>query len=39
MLSRYMFMAMVALTVVLAFITIWMLTRNWRPRDRYGYMD
>ena len=39
MLSKYMFMAMVALTVILAFITIWMLTRDWHPRDRYGYPD
>lgn len=39
MLSKYMFMSMVALTVILAFITIWMLTRDWHPRDRYGYPD
>lgn len=40
MLSKYMFMAMMALTVVFAFITIWMLTRNWHPRDnRYDYVD
>jgi hypothetical protein len=38
MLSKYMFMAMFALTIIFAFITIWILTRNWRPRDRYDYM-
>lgn len=37
MLSKYMFMAMFALTIVLAFITIWILARRWSPRDRYGY--
>ena len=37
MLSKYMFMSMVALTLVFAFVTIWILTRNWRPRDRYDY--
>ena len=39
MLSKYMFMAMFALTIILAFITIWMLTRDWHPRDDYRYMD
>ena len=33
MLSKYMFMSMFALTLILAFVTIWILTRNWRPRD------
>lgn len=37
MLSKYMFMSMVALTLVFAFVTIWILTRNWHPRDRYDY--
>lgn len=39
MLSKYMFMSMVALTIILAFITIWILTRDWHPRDNYGYRD
>lgn len=33
MLSKYMFMSMVVLTLVFAFVTMWILTRNWRPRD------
>lgn len=35
MLSKYMFMAMVALTLIFAVLTMWILTRNWRPRDNY----
>ena len=35
MLSRYMFMSMFALTIVLAVPIMWLLTRHWYPRDRY----
>jgi hypothetical protein len=35
MLSRYMFMSMFALTIVLAVAIMWLLTRHWYPRDRY----
>ena len=35
MLSKYMFMAMVVITIILAIAAMWILTRNWRPRDEY----
>lgn len=35
MVSKYMFMAMVALTLIFAVTTMWILTRNWHPRDQY----
>ena len=35
MLSKYMFMAMVVLTLILAVVTMWLLTRSWRPREEY----
>lgn len=35
MLSKYMFMAMVALTLILAVVTIGILARSWRPREDY----
>jgi len=35
MLSKYMFAAMFILTIVFAIVTMWILTRNWRPRDEY----
>ena len=35
MLSKYMFISMVALTLILAVAVMWILTRNWRPRDDY----
>lgn len=35
MLSKYMLLAMIVLTVVFALITMWMLTRHWHPRDQY----
>ena len=35
MLSKYMFMAMVVLTLIFAVVTMWILTRNWHPRDKY----
>lgn len=35
MLSKYMFMAMFALTLILAVAVMWILCRNWRPRDDY----
>lgn len=35
MLSKYMFAAMFILTIVFAIAIMWILTRNWRPRDEY----
>ena len=35
MLSKYMFMAMFVLTLVFAIVMMWILTRNWRPREEY----
>ena len=35
MLSKYMLLAMIILTLVLAVVTMWILTRNWRPRENY----
>jgi hypothetical protein len=35
MLSKYMFAAMFILTLVFAIVTMWILTRNWRPREEY----
>ena len=35
MLSKYMLLAMIILTLILAVLTMWILTRNWRPRDEY----
>lgn len=35
MLSRYMAIGMVILTLILAVLTMWILTRNWHPRDDY----
>ena len=35
MLSKYMLLAMIVLTVVFALITMWLLTRHWHPRDQY----
>lgn len=35
MLSKYMFAAMVILTLVLAVLAMYLLTRNWRPREEY----
>lgn len=35
MLSQYMFMSMVVLTLVIALAVMWVLTRYWRPRDDY----
>ena len=34
MLSKYMLLAMIILTLVLAVLTMWILTRNWRPREK-----
>ena len=35
MLSKYMFMAMVVLTLIFAVVTMWLLCRSWRPREEY----
>jgi len=35
MLSKYMFLSMIVLTLILAVATMWLLTRNWHPRDEY----
>lgn len=35
MLSKYMLLSMIILTLILAVLTMWLLTRNWRPRDEY----
>ena len=35
MLSKYMLMSMIVLTLVLAVLTMWLLTRNWRPSNKY----
>jgi len=35
MLSKYMFAAMVVLTLIFAVTTMYILTRNWHPRDKY----
>jgi hypothetical protein len=35
MLSKYMFAAMFILTLVFAIVMMWILTRNWRPREEY----
>ena len=38
MLSKYMLLAMIILTLIFAVATMWILTRNWRPRDEYHFM-
>lgn len=38
MLSKYMLLAMITLTLVFAVLTMWILTRNWRPRDEYHFI-
>ena len=38
MLSKYMLLAMIILTLVFAVLTMWILTRNWRPRDEYHFI-
>lgn len=38
MLSKYMLLAMIILTLIFAVTTMWILTRNWRPRDEYHFM-
>lgn len=35
MLSKYMLLAMIILTLVFAVTTMWILTRNWRPHENY----
>lgn len=35
MLSKYMLLAMIILTLIFAVLTMWILTRNWRPREEY----
>lgn len=35
MLSKYMLLSMIILTLILAVATMWLLTRNWHPRDEY----
>ena len=39
MLSKYMFLAMVILTLILAIVTMVILTANWRPRDQYHVVE
>ena len=38
MMSRYMAISMVVLTLVFAVLIMWILTRNWRPREDYHIM-
>ena len=38
MLSKYMLLAMIILTLIFAVTTMWILTRNWRPRDQSHFM-
>lgn len=35
MLSKYMLLSMIILTLILAVATMWLLTRHWHPRDEY----
>jgi len=35
MLSKYMLLSMIVLTLILAVATMWLLTRHWHPRDEY----
>ncbi|MBQ9556080.1 MAG: MptD family putative ECF transporter S component [Muribaculaceae bacterium] len=35
MLSKYMLLAMIILTLILAVLTMWLLTRHWHPREEY----
>ena len=35
MLSKYMLIAMIVLTLILAIVTMVILTANWRPREQY----
>ena len=37
MLSQYMAMSMVAITLILAVGIMYILTRDWRPSDRYHF--
>ena len=37
MLSRTMLITMIILTVVIAFSIMWLLTRDWRPREDYHF--
>ena len=39
MLSKYMLLAMIILTLVLAIVTMTLLTANWRPRDQYHVVE
>ena len=39
MLSKYMLLAMIVLTLVLAVVTMTILTANWRPRDQYHVVE
>lgn len=36
MLSKYMAISMVVLTLIFAVVTMWILTKNWHPRDEYN---
>ncbi|MBR7011452.1 MAG: MptD family putative ECF transporter S component [Muribaculaceae bacterium] len=35
MLSKYMALSMVVLTLIFAVVTMWILTKHWHPRDEY----
>lgn len=39
MLSMSVLSTMLALTFVLALISIWLVTRHWNPRERYHFME
>lgn len=35
MLSKYMLLSMIILTLIFAVVTMWLLCRTWRPREEY----
>ena len=39
MLSKYMLLAMIILTLVFAIVAMTILTANWRPRDQYHVVE
>ena len=39
MLSKYMLLSMIILTLIFAIVTMTILTANWRPRDQYHVVE
>lgn len=39
MLSKYMLLAMIVLTLILAIVTMTIISHNWRPRDQYHVVN